>query len=210
MGVDKRWHWVKTNKFDFGVYDLPADVKSMSKDDRKAFWHNNYVQIDLDVTYCTGVEEVLEHMEKLGKVFTENVANIYINLIFPEEYAVSRYPKGAPSVMVMPSIAALVPLVGKIGSCQALHRCVVTLHTPPGSSVRRWDDWWAWLDHAVPFMELPISSWRLDWLPQGLETDALPERVFGKDRHHLNVEWARVLKDKVFMEKMAALEIEGK
>lgn len=208
MGADKHWHWANTTKYDFGVYDLPADVKSMSDADQKAFWVDNYVQIDLDVTYLTGVNEVLQHMEKLGKVFTENVGNLYINLIFPEEYPVQRYPKGQPSVMVMPSIAALVPLVTKVASCSALKRCVVTVHPPPGSdSGVTWKQWWAWMDHAVPFMELGKSYWRLDWLPQGYKKDALPERVDGDTRHHLNIEWARVMKDKEFMDKMAALHI---
>jgi hypothetical protein len=212
LGKDKKYHWVNTNEYDYGVYDLAADIKTMTKDERKAFWANNFVQVDLDVTYVEGVSEILENMDKLGKVFTENVNKIFINLIFPEEYDVEPRRKRL-SVMAVPTIAALVPLVHKVASFQSLHRCVVTLCTPPGSSVRLWRDWLKWLDHAVPFLELPPSSWRLDWLPQGLKPDVLPEPVYGEHRHLLNVQWGKVQKEKALAEKalaegMAALNVE--
>lgn len=194
MGTDKRYHWVKTDEFDFGVYDLVADLKSLSKDDRKKFWATNYVQVDLDVTYLSGVSEILEHMERLGKVFTENLGQIYINLIFPnpEEVDVVRRSKFASSALVVPTIAAILPLVQKVSEMENLYRCVVTLHTPPDNENHLYHDW---LDHAVPFMALPASSWRLDWVSQDGKKQSPPKPVRGGYRHHLNIEWSKAEKD---------------
>jgi hypothetical protein len=50
----------------------------------------------------------------------------------------------------------------------------------------------------------------LDWIPQNLDYEALPERVFGKDRHRLNVEWAKVEKENALAVEMAALSVENK
>jgi hypothetical protein len=211
MGVDRRFHWVNTDDFDADKYDLAADIKSMVKEDRKTFWVNNYVQVDIDVTDLTAVEDVIEHMDKLGKVFTESLGHLYINLIFPDEYDVERLPRHSPkSVLTIPTIAAIVPLVQKVATFKALTRCVVTLHTPTGSSTRRMVDWHAWLNHAVPFMQFPSNTWRLDWIPQNLDYEALPERVFGKDRHHLNVQWAKVEKEMALAAGMEALSVENK
>lgn len=160
-GDDKKYHWVNTDDYDLDIYDLAADLKTLTKAEKKNFYVENHVQVNVDVTAGGEFDEILAHIQKLGKLFTENLGSIFINLIFPGTGDVECRPKGS-NVLAVQTVAAILPLAEKISYFEALDRCVVTLHTPAGFEGYLA---WEWLDHAVPFTVLPQDFWRLNWLP---------------------------------------------
>ena len=186
LSRDGKYHWVDTDEYNPENYDLAADVSHMPKDEQQTFWSKNYVEINLTVADLTsgsdGIAKVLSHIEQFGKVFTDNNQMMFINIDLSAP--TTARPRGT-CVLVVPTIASLVPLAKKLDTFEALERCVVTLYTPADIFL----DWQS-LDHAVPFKCL-TGPLEFMWKPEGMPL----QRVRGAHLHHMNLEWAKVRKE---------------
>ena len=185
IGQDGKYHWVNTDEFNPENYDLSAEIKSMPEEKRQEFWSKNYAEINLTVADLTagsdGIAKILSHIEQLGRKFTENKQMlINIDLSAP----VTARPSGT-FVLVVPTIASLVPLAKELDTFKSMKSCVVTLHTPADIYLD-----WQWLDHAVPFKCLSCLL-EFKWKPEGMPQ----QRVRGEHLHHINLEWAKVRKE---------------
>lgn len=182
-----KFHWVDTDEFVEGHYDLAQDIQSKPLEEQKAFWTKNFVEINIDVDDLEGTEigNLDQHMHQLGPLFPEHNRKVFINI---DLYGTVTARAHNTNVLTVDTVSSLVTLALMLRTFKALESCVITLSTPKDNKPRYLD--WQWLDHAVPFKGLscPLEiKWNLEGLNQ--------KRVRGEHLHHLNLEWAKIRKE---------------
>jgi len=149
--------YVLATTYHLSGYDMAEDFKDLSPTELKAYWQKAHVEITVDLGSKTLVADILAivgHMNKLGPSFSAYLANIFVNLFFPDRLLTTE----DQMISSVPTINALTPLVNKLATFASARFVVVTMHTF-ASRYKQCE--WEWLDHAAPFCQLAYD-WNLD------------------------------------------------
>jgi hypothetical protein len=153
----------------------------MTPTERREFWTEKYVEIDVDIAALAGangqeeIQDIRDNITRLGDELPENLENVFINLYFLAE---STHDTNK-NIYEVRSILLLKSLIDKLATFQRLNFTVVTLHTKAAKDV---PCLYEWLDHASPFCDLPFN-WHLSWWP-GWDRKNKPHKIYpGSDNY---------------------------
>jgi hypothetical protein len=136
---------------------MVKDFENLTAAERKAYWAKAHVEFTVNVGSPAMEADILAivgHIDTLGPEFSDNLANFFVDMNFPDQQLRTANQK----ISAVPSINALAPLIQKLALFKNTRFVVVTMRTV---SDRNTPCLYEWLDHAVPFCELPYD-WNLD------------------------------------------------
>lgn len=174
-----RTKYFNTNKFDNDVTSFPGEYRSMTSEDKQAFWKDTWLEIFVDIgaveTAEAEISSVLEKMDKLGPELYK-CPHVYVSLLFTslptdeqdmklvgKEACAPLYPQ-SPVVefRASPSLLRLSTLVERLQNFKSLKKMGIVIRAPKNDfSVISWSQ----LQQVLPFYQLNFRNWNLAYQP---------------------------------------------